>query len=428
MEWLGRHPAFETLLPGLGVALAIGLLVGVERGWHLRAEKAGDRVAGIRTFALLGLLGGLIGTQLGTGALPFAVALGVGAVGALLLGYAADMRHGHEISATSTLAGIITLGLGALATTGQMALASVGAGATVILLAAREPLHRAIRGTSEADITALLRLVLVVFVILPLLPDRHMGPFEALNPRQLWLVVVVTAGISFVGYVLARLLGQRSGTLVSAAVGGLVSSTAVMLDSARRIRAGADGRADAAAVAIASAIMFGRGLLLVALLAPRAFTRVLALVGPGALVALCAAALLAWWSGRRADRTAMSEPKPPTLGLALLFAASVAIVSVVTAWAGTRFGAEGGAIVIALGGTTGIDTAIAAVGSLPPGNLSADLAALAIAGPILYNTLAKAIALLVVARSRRALPGVAALGVTSLALLVPILSAMLVGS
>lgn len=413
------------LLPGLALALAVGLLIGAERGWHLRAEKAGDRVAGIRTFALLGLLGGLIGTQLNAPAMPLAVALGLGAVGTLLLGYAADMRKSHELSATSTLAGVITLGLGALATTGQMALASVGAGATMVLLAAREPLHRAIRATSDADITALLRLVLVVFVILPLLPDQDMGPFDALNPRRLWLVVVVTAGISFVGYALARLLGPRRGTLLSAAVGALVSSTAVTVDSGRRIRAGADGRADGAAVAVASAIMFGRGLLLVALLAPIAFPRVLELIGPAALVAVTAAALLLWWSGKQEDAVAIRQPKPPGLGLALVFAISVAIISVVSAWAEMRFGTEGGALAIALGGTADIDAAIAAVGSLPPGRLPLDLAALAIAAPVLYNTFTKCLALLVIARSRRALPGAAALAAAAIALLIPLLIALL---
>lgn len=414
----------DALLPGLALALAIGLLIGVERGWRLRAENAGDRVAGIRTFALLGLLGGLVGTQLATAAMPFAIALALGAIGALLLGYAADMRRSHEVSATSTLAGVITLGLGTMASTGQMTLASVGAGATIILLAAREPLHRAIGATSAADITALLRLVLVILVILPLLPDRGMGPFDSLNPHRLWLVVVVTAGVSFLGYVLARLLGQRRGTLVTAAVGALVSSTAVTLDSGRRIRAGADGPADCAAVAVASAVMFARGLVLVLLLAPLAFSRVLILIGPAALVALAAAALLAWRSAVQPDGVEMREPKPPGLGLALIFAALVAVISVATAWAQTRFGGESGAIVIALGGTADIDAAIAAVGGLAPGRLPVNLAALAIAAPVLYNTFTKAVVLLVIARSRRALPGAAALGATALALVVPILAAL----
>jgi uncharacterized membrane protein (DUF4010 family) len=311
-----------------------------------------------------------------------------------------------------------------LASTGQMALASVGTGATVILLASRQPLHRAISATSSTDIRALVRLVLVVFVILPLLPDQGMGPFDALNPRRLWLVVVVTSGIAFVGYALARWLGERSGTLLTAVVGALVSSTAVTVDSGRRIRAGAAGPADNAAVAVASAIMFARGLFLAAVLAPLAFPRVLALVAPAAIVALLAAGFLLWRNRAHPRDVALPEVKPPGLGLALLFAASVAMISVITAWAQTRFGSESGAIIIALGGIADIDAAIAAVGALRPGSLPVHLAALAIAAPILYNTFFKGVILLVIARSRRALPGALALGAASAALVVPIALAL----
>lgn len=420
------NPADPLLqaLPGLALALAIGLLIGVERGWQQRDEKAGSRVAGIRTFAILGLLGGLAGTQLAGGAMSLSLVLLGGAILTLVAGFALDAHRSGNVSATGALAGIVTLALGALATAGQMALASVGAGATLILLASREPLHQAIRATSPADIRALLRLVLVVFVVLPLLPDQGMGPFDALNPRRLWLVVVVISGISFIGYVLARWLGEKRGTLLTAMVGALVSSTAVTVDSGRRIRAGAAGPADNAAVAVASAIMFLRALFLTAVLAPLAFPRVAALITPAAIVAILIALLLLWRSRTHRAPVALPEVKAPGLGLALMFAASVALISILTAWAQTRFGSEGGAIVIALGGTADIDAAIAAVGALRPGALSVDLAALAIAAPVLYNTFFKGVVLLIVARSRRALPGAAALTATSIALAIPIAVAL----
>lgn len=413
-----------ALLPGLALALAIGLLVGVERGWQLREEKDGDRVAGIRTFALLGLLGGLAGAQARGMTAPFPLILLGGAILTLVAGFWLEAQRTGNLSATGAVAGILTLGLGALASTGNMALASVGAGATVILLASRRPLHRAISATSSTDIKVLLRLVLVVFVILPLLPDQGMGPFDALNPRRLWLVVVVTSGIAFVGYAMARWLGERSGTLLTAAVGALVSSTAVTIDSGRRIRAGAAGPTDNAAVAVASAIMFARGLFLTAVLAPLAFPQVLAMVAPAAVVSLLAAGLLLWRNRTDPQEVALRAVKPPGLGLALVFAASVAIISVVTAWAQIRFGSGGGAVVIALGGTADIDAAIAAVGALRPGSLPVHLAALAIAAPILYNTFTKGVALLLIARSRRALPGALALYAASAALAVPIAIAL----
>jgi uncharacterized membrane protein (DUF4010 family) len=413
-------PAIAPAMPGLLLALAIGLLIGIERGWRQRGEQAGSRVAGVRTFTILALLGGLIGLQLSGRLHLFALLLAAGAITALLLGYWADMRRANNVSATSTLAAVVTLGLGALATTGNMALASLGAGAMVVLLASRDRLHRALRSASEADIKALLRLTLVVFIVLPLLPDAGMGPFDALNPRRLWLVVVITSTISFVGYGLARWLGERRGALVTAVVGALVSSTAVTLDCARRIRAGAAGPADEAAIAVASAIMLARALVMVGLLAPVALSAVAALVLPALAVAVIVAAALVYRSRRSTDAIALPDTKPPGLGLALLFALTVAALSIASAWAEANLGGGSGALVIALGGTADIDAAIAAVGSLPPGRLPLALAALALAAPILFNTLFKLVILLVVARSRRALFGAIALAAAAVALAGPI--------
>lgn len=409
----------DAFLPGLALSLAIGLMIGVERGWQLRGEEAGRRVAGIRTFALLGLTGGIAGLGIAGPAAPLAVVIVIGAIGALLLGYGAAIPREDNVSATSTLAGILTLALGALATTGNMALASVGAGAATILLASREPLHRAIRATSESDIRALMRLVLVAFVILPLLPNRGMGPLDALNPHRLWTVIVVTGSISFVGYVLVRWLGERRGALVTAAVGALVSSTAVTVDSARRIRDGATGEATQAGVAIASTVMLIRSLVLVSIVAPIALPRFAAMVLPGLAVSILASAVFLWLERTRPAPAATTNPSPPGLGLALLFAASVALLSVASAWAQGRFGGNSGAFLIALGGTADIDAAIAAVGALPPGSLPVETAAIALAAPTFLNTLLKLFLFVGIAGLRRALPGMLALGAIAVALLIP---------
>jgi uncharacterized membrane protein (DUF4010 family) len=415
----------SQFLPGLALALAIGFLIGVERGWTLRGEEPGGRVAGVRTFAILGLLGGLVGLEMGFALRILALLLAGGALAALLLGYAADMRRDNNVSATSTMAAIVTLGLGAMATAGHMALASVGAGALVILLAARETLHGALGSTSGTDIKALLRLVLVVFVILPLLPDVGMGPFEALNPQRLWMVVVVTGAISFVGYVLARWLGERRGSLVTAVVGALVSSTAVTVNSARRLREGAAGGAEDAAVAVASTMMLARALLLVSVLAPFVLAAFSSLVVPGLIVSIIFSAWLLWRGRNSESELAPGTLKPPGLGLAFLFAVSVAAISIASAWAEAEFGEESGALVIALGGTADIDAAIAAVGAMPADSLPPALVALALAAPVLFNTSFKLVLLIVIAGWRRALGGAAALALTVLALAVPLLFAFL---
>lgn len=412
-----------AFLPGLALALAVGLLIGVERGWRLREEEAGRRVAGIRTFALLGLLGGMAGFVATGGGWGLAVVLVAGAIGALLVGYAADIRR-DNVSATSALAGVIALALGATATMGHLALASVGAGAAVILLASREPLHRAIRATSDIDMKALLRLVLVVFIVLPLLPDAAMGPFGALNPYRLWTVVVITVSISFIGYILVRWLGERRGALLTAGVGALVSSTAVTVDVARRVRDGATTPGDQAGVAVASTIMLIRSLFLVAMLAPFAFAPFARLVVPGLLVSALASGLLLYLGGVRPAEAPSGRIKPPGLGMAFLFAGTVAVLAVGSAWAQAVWGGDSGAILIAVGGLADIDAAIAAVGALPRGSLEVPVAALALAAPTFFNTLFKLALFVVMAGWRSALSGGAALAAVALALLVPILIAL----
>lgn len=417
-----------SLLPpqaeGLALALAIGLLMGVERGWRMRDEEAGRRVAGIRSFAILGLIGGLAGIALSTDPVLAALPM-LGAVAALLLGYAVDMRRDNHVSATSTLAGVLTLGLGAMATTGNMALASVGAGSATILLGSREPLHRAIRAAGDRDIKALLRLVLAVFVILPLLPDRGMGPYAALNPYRLWTVVVVTGAISFIGYGLTRWLGERRGSLLTAGFGALVSSTAVTVDGARRLHDGAEGWAAHAAVALASTIMLVRSLLLVSIVAPMAFQPFSALVLPGLVVSFLGAMLLLYLARKSPATTDIAALKPPGLRLALLFAASVALLAVASAWAQARWGGDSGAILIAVGGLVDIDAAIAAVGALPADTLSPAVAALALAAPTLFNTLFKLALFVAIAGWRRSLGGGIALGATAVGLGMPIAAALL---
>ncbi|HET9429408.1 MAG TPA: DUF4010 domain-containing protein [Allosphingosinicella sp.] len=413
-----------AVLPGLALALAVGLLLGVERGWSLRDEESGGRVAGIRTFALLGLLGGVAGLIARSGGWPLSVILVGGAIAALMVGYAADIRRDNNVSATSALAGVVALALGATATIGFMAIASAGAGAAVILLASREPLHRIIKATSDTDIKALLRLVLVVFIVLPLLPDDHMGPFGALNPYRLWTVVVITGSISFVGYILVRWLGERRGTLVTAAVGALVSSTAVTVEAARRAREGATAPGHQVGVAIASTIMLGRSLFLVAMLAPFAFAPFAQMVLPGLLVSALASGLLLYLGRAQTRKVPAGRIKPPGLGLAFLFATTVAILAVGSAWAQSLWGGDSGAILIAIGGLADIDAAIAAVGALPPGSLEVPVAALALAGPTFFNTLFKLGLFVFMAGWRRAIGGGVALASVAVALLIPILLAL----
>ncbi|MEO5972087.1 MAG: DUF4010 domain-containing protein, partial [Sphingomicrobium sp.] len=273
MEWYGQALA-------LGAALAAGLLIGIERGWNLRHVKAGARVAGVRTFTLLGLLAGLAGL-IGTMGQPFAAGAMVAAAAAIVaLGYA---RHTGptRADATSPVAALVTLGLGILAGSGNPSLAIAGAALVTLVLALRDEAHGLIERLDEEDVKALARFGVIALAVLPFLPDGSFGPYGAWNPQKLWLVVVLVTGFSFLGYVANRIFGARHGTIATALIGGAYSSTAVTQSLAQRLGSEQQGGAEPAGIALATAVMYLRITLLVGILSTRVLTDFAALMaGP----------------------------------------------------------------------------------------------------------------------------------------------------
>jgi uncharacterized membrane protein (DUF4010 family) len=400
-----------AVLTSLGYALAIGLLIGLERGWRERDALAGTRVAGWRTFGLLGLLGGMAAR------VPLLVAAaGLLVTGAILLvGYARQSQREDTRSATSSVAAILTLLLGLAAGLGFQVEALAAAAVVTLLLSARKDLHRWLLGMNEAEARSVARFALIALVLLPLLPDRAMGPASAWNPRQLGLVVVLASGLSFLGYVLARRTQEARGILVTAVCGAMVSSTAVTFALARRLNLGErSAGALIGGIVLASAVMFLRVLILSALLVPLALPRLLLLTLP----ALGLAAFLGWLGARgsSSDQVGSIELGNPldlgaALGLALLFA----IISLMVRLASDHFGALGIAGTLALTGLADVDAAVLALATLPAGSVAPDLLALVLAGPIILNTALKAGLTIVVAPNRN---GARAAGALTLCALV----------
>jgi len=381
--------------PGLAIALGIGLLVGSERGWSAREEKSGRRVAGLRTFGLLGLAGGLAAVLGRHGSGLIGLALAVGAVAAMIAGYVrdtvGDTGRDTNVSATTTVAGILTIGLGTLAAAGFPAIAAGTAAVMLVLLAMRDELHRWIADLSDADIKGIVRFGLIALVALPLLPDRSFGPYAAWNPRAIWLVVVFVSGLSLVGYFAVRRLGAARGTLALAAVGATVSSTAVTAALARQLRDPASPMTVlAAGISIASAVMFVRTLVLTAILAPFALPTLAMVIGPGAVVASGLGLRAAWHSHRAKPPIQSLISNPFDLRPALAMAAIVALMSLATRWGTLHYGDAGIAVVLAITGAMDVDAAIITMHGLPGGALDARIAGLILATPILLNTLVKA--------------------------------------
>lgn len=401
-------------LPHLGAGLACGMLVGLERGWTLRESVEGSRVAGIRTFSLLGLGAGLAGVLAEQGYAMAAALLVAGAVAIVVIGYLRTSQSTRRPDATSAVAALVTLALGFLAGSGAPALAVAGAAVTTLLLALRAETHSLIDRLDEADIKAFARYAVIALAVYPFLPEGRYGPYEAWEPRTLWLVVVLVTGFSFLGYVANRLFGAKRGTIATALIGGAYSSTAVTHSFSQRLGAGEGGTAENAGIALATAVMYLRVLVLVALLAGRIFVPFALMLVPAVLTGLA----VSWLILRRAP--ASTGPAPPGNPIALIpafgFAAFVAAAAVAARWAEGQFGEQGIATLLLIMGVMDVDAAIITAGGLDPQAISAQLAALAIGGTILANMTVKLGVTLTVGKSR-ARPAAVALGASMAVLL-----------
>lgn len=380
-----------TLAWNFATALLIGALVGIERERHKQRHDHPD-FAGLRTFVLFALLGALCGWLSLVLRSPWVLAAGTLAISAIVLAaYVLTARGGDEaLGLTTELAGISTFLLGALATLGQRELA-VGLGVGIAaILAYKDPLHGFVARLGSDDVFAALRLLVATFIVLPILPDRPVDPWEALNPRSLWLLVLLIAGLSLVGYVLTRRLGAHRGMPLTGLTGGLVSSTAVTLSFARQSR---DEQYAGALPALASGILlswtvsFARVLVEV-LVVNRALLPTLL---PSIVAMGLVSGAFGWWYMRRAGRREASEVplrNPFSLTAAIKFGALFAAVLLVVELVQRHAPASGLYFVAAIAGTTDIDAITLSMAQYARSG-SASVAATAITIAVLSNTIIK---------------------------------------
>lgn len=330
--------AFEPL----AISLGLGMLVGLQR--ERLDEQGRGRIAGIRTFPLITLLGtisAMVAKDLGPGLVIASLA---GIVSLTLVGTIVSLVQGTaRPGITTEVAILLMFGVGVLLATGHTAVAVVVGGGTAVLLNAKPLLRGMARGLAEGDFRAIMQFALVSLVILPVLPDETFGPFplNVLNPRKLWLLVVLVTGVNLAGYLIFKFVGQRAGMLLGGVLGGLVSSTATTLSFSRQT-AGAPHLAGAAAfvVMVASGVVWVRVLILIAAVSG---DMARAALWPF-MVVFGASLLLSFFLWRTAapDHAEAPQPSNPTnLREALLFAALFAVVQVSMAWIGATFGTGG---------------------------------------------------------------------------------------
>ncbi|MCB2049831.1 MAG: DUF4010 domain-containing protein [Novosphingobium sp.] len=379
----------------LASALLVGALVGIERGWSLRDQKAGTRVAGVRTFSLLGLLGGLAGLLATTGQKFVGGTIIAATVAILVVAYARQLRAKRD--ATTAVTSILIVAVGFIAGSGTVGIALALAAAIVLILALRIRAHRFVERLSEADVTAFARFAVIALGVFPFLPDRAIGPYDAWNPTRLWWVVVIVTGLSFAGYIANRAFGVRYGTVATAVIGGAYSSTAVTQSLAQRIAANAGDCAAAAGIALASAVMYLRVIVLVAIIANRLFVPFVTLILP----ALAVQALGGLWLYRKAEVEDRAVPSRNPIALlpALGFVAFIALAAVAAQWTQIRYGGEGVVVLLFVMGIMDVDASIVTAGGLSASVISAELAALAIGGTVVANMALKIGVTLVYARS-----------------------------
>ena len=397
--------SYGSELVGLLIALAVGLIIGFERGWQsqnldeARHEEIDDQtVTGIRTFGLLGLSGGVVAylAMLSSDLLLAAALLGVAAL--LIVGYVHSAKATGDLGATTEVAALLAFLLGALAVYGLHLEAATAAVITAVLLGAKERIHALLRSLSRLELNASLQLLVIVLVVLPLLPNEPMGPWDSLNPQVIGWLVLLIAGISFIGYFAVKLLGDRVGLVLTALLGGLTSSTALTLAFSRMARADTSRHALlGAGIALACGTMAPRLLLEVAIVNRALVVPLLPGIIGLALVPLLAVGwVIHWHRGEQVVRNSPPLSNPLDLQQALVMAALLTLVFMLSRGAEQWFGSEGVYVLALLAGIADVDAVAIALAQQARGELADEVAVRGILLAALTNTAVKAGIVLVV--------------------------------
>ncbi|MHB8914266.1 MAG: MgtC/SapB family protein [Thiobacillus sp.] len=326
-EWIGWLPPGLHVLPRYVVAIALGLLMGLER------ERNPAALAGLRTFALTALFGTLAAHLAAISAQPWLIAVGLLLAGAMMItAYMRPMGNREDSGTTTVAALMLCYGLGVLIWFNEIQLAVMLAIATTTLLYFKPELRGISQRLSRKDILSILQFGLLALIILPLLPNKNFGPYGALNPYQIWWVVVLIVGVGLAGYAALRRMGQR-GVIVIGLLGGMVSSTATTLAFSRHARSDeAMARVAVIVIVLANLVVLFRLGVIAAIMAPDILRTLYPIFAGG----LTVGAMGAWYGFRRLHPhnapPELTVTNPTEMRTALGFAVLYAIVLLLSAW------------------------------------------------------------------------------------------------
>ena len=375
----------------LAIALALGLLVGLQREWRAQASEDDHFLsAGLRTFGLIGLLGGimaLIAEQVGVWI------VGVGFAGVTIMVGVAYFRHSGKqegIGLTTEIAALLTYILGAAVFMGYTIPAAATAVTITFLLSLKPLLHKIVAQLERNEFYATLKLLLISVVLLPLLPNQGYGPWEVFNPYEIWWMVVLIAAISFVGYFAMKIAGARHGAILTGLFGGLASSTAVTLSLSRYARSEPGFSSPLAAGIIAAcATMFPRILLVAFAINSEVGSKLLFSLGTTALLTFLSAFLFWRKSDKKQSESELELQNPFQIMTALKFGALLTAIlffaKVLTEW----LQEAGLYILAAVSGITDVDAITLSVSRMSLDEIEVQVATIAILIAALVNSLVK---------------------------------------
>ncbi|SEA34910.1 Uncharacterized membrane protein, DUF4010 family [Desulfuromusa kysingii] len=382
--------ANQTTL-NLAVALLLGSIIGLERGWGAREQKSGERIAGIRTFSLIGLLGGIsvvLAKEVTVWAFPVLL---LSVVAMAIVAYSERLDHIRNFSITGMIGMVLTFCFGAVAVAVDPVIATAAAVVTAIILDNKEEIHSWVHKLKAHELDAGLKLLVISVVLLPLLPNQQMGPGGVLNPQEIWWMVVMIASISFVGYFAMRVAGTSKGILFTSLFSGLTSSTALTLHFARQAKRHPALNAQfATGILIACGTMFPRILvycfiinhdLLPSLIWPVAVMTVL----------LYVPAIIIW--SRNSGTSQVSQPtfgqNPLDLKSALVFGVLLTVILLLGDFFKNWLGDTGVYMLAATSGIADVDAITLSLSRMSNNELAMDVAVLGIVIAAATNNLVK---------------------------------------
>lgn len=358
-----------SIFQQLAIALGLGLLVGLQR-----ESAASSRLAGVRTFPLLTILG-TVSALLAQSFGGWVIVAGFVALAILIFaGKLVEMKiAAPEPGLTSEVAMLLMFGVGAYLVVGHRVVAIAIGGGIAVLLQFKGQLHGMVGKLGENDLKAIMQFVLISLVILPVLPNRTYGPYAVLNPHNIWLMVALIVGISLSGYIVYKFFGERAGLVAGGILGGVISSTATTVSYARRTAQSPESsRLAAIVILISSTIVFVRLLLEIGAVAPS----FLPIAAPPLIVILLLFAALScglWFWKREAQTSMPAQENPSELRSALFFGLLYAVILLAVAFAKDRFGSQGLYVVAGLSGLTDVDAITLSTAQLVSlGRLGAD--------------------------------------------------------